>query len=225
MKHVFLLAATIVILTGCGSANQIDCLDGCNSPRIVEVPAPAATFEEDVANLVADENEYRTGLGQTALSSGLSCTLYTVTGGSRIQSSIAGHNTLIGITKVATYLYQGPFNQPNSPISDGMNVLPVPLRNIYKNMYLLRCQGQLVVTETGYYGFELNSDDASLLYVGGTLVVNNDNNHGATTVVGQKYLRRGVHAFRLDYAQAGGGNQSLILTSGGQTINPELYYH
>ena len=227
MKHVFFLALTTVILMGCGSANQVDCLDGCNtpSPRVVEVPAPAETFEQDVANLVADENDYRTGLGQTALSSGLACTLYTTTGGDRIQASIAGHNTLTGLSQVATYLYKGPFNQPDSPISDGMNVLPEALRSLYKNMYLLRCQGQVVVTATGYYGFELSSDDGSLLYIDGAKVIDNDNNHGNTTVVGQKYLRRGVHTFRLDYAQTGGGNQSLILTSGGSTINPALYFH
>jgi hypothetical protein len=187
--------------------------------------APVSSLEADVASLLASENEYRLGLGQTALSAGLSCRLYTATGGDRIQSSIAGHNTLTGLSQVASYTFVGVFNQPNSPISDGMNVLPPALRAVYKNMYMLRCEGQIVVTKTDYYLFELTSDDASLLYVGGSKVIDNDNNHGSVTVSGMKYLRRGVHAFRVDYAQMGGGSQSLMLKVDGAFINPLLYAH
>ncbi len=232
-KFVMLMLA-VVTLAGCDNgARFVDCLDGCSvTDRDTEVvvvtePAPPVdpTLEEEIAAILSEENDYRLGLGQTMLSNGLSCTLSTITGGSRIQSSIAGHNTLTGISNVATFLYKGLFNQPDTSISVGMNVLPEALRSIYKNMYLLRCQGFIVVTESGYYSFELTSDDASLLYVAGAKVIDNDNNHGSVTVTGQKYLRKGVHAFRLDYAQAGGGNQSLILTSGGESINPAFYAH
>lgn len=182
-------------------------------------------LQTDVNFLVDDENTYRLGLGQTMLSSGLSCTLYTVTGGDRIQSSIAGHNTLTGINQVATYLYAGPFNQPDSPATDGLNVLPPALKPLYLNLFLLRCQGQLVVITTDYYTFDLASDDAGLLYIDGAKVIDNDNSHGVTLVSGQKYLRRGVHTFRLDYAETGAGNQALVLKAGGASINPIFYYH
>lgn len=203
--------------------------DGATGPQGPQGPGPTppttTPFEEDVQALLDDENDYRLGLGQTELSEGLSCSLSTITGGDRIQSSIPGHNTLTGISQVGTFLLTNTFNQPNTSINEGLNVLPSPLRNIYKNMYLLRCQGQLVVTETGYKIFDLTSDDASVLYVNGSKVVDNDNNHGSTTVSGMKYLRRGVHTIRLDYAQAGGGNQSLMLKMNGEFLNPLLFAH
>lgn len=210
------------------SLSMMGCVgqDGERGPAGTPAPVPGVTpLDADIAALTKDENDYRLGLGQSALTNGLSCTLYTITGGDRIQASIAGHNTLTGISQVATYLYAGAFNQPDSSTSTTLNVLPPPLRSIYTNMYLLRCQGQLVVTTTGYYGFELMSDDGSVLYIDGVKVIDNDNNHGAVTVAGSKYLRRGVHTIRLDYAQSGGGNQALMLTSGGTSIDAKFYLH
>lgn len=95
-------------------------------------------------------------------------------------------------------------------------------------MYLLRCQGSLIVTKTDYYQFNLNSDDGSVLYLDGSKLVDNDNNHGPTLVSGTKMLRRGVHTFRLDYAQTGGGSQALELTAGSSsgvlsTIDPSFF--
>lgn len=235
----FIMSLFIITTLGCGVGlykphDGIDGVDGdrgevgdtgpVGPPGVVPTPTPIPPVQEAVNAVVDDENTYRLGLGQTMISEGLTCTLYTVTGGDRIQSSISGHNTLTGITSVATYLYKGLFNQPDSPVSDGMNVLPVPLRS-YTNMYLLRCTGYIVVTETNYYKFDLNSDDASLLYIDGSKLIDNDNNHGATLVSGTKYLRKGVHTFRLDYAQTGGGNQALQLTVGGASIDPIFYYH
>lgn len=223
MKQFILAFIAIGMLAGCAGR---DGSDGSMGPQGPAAPTPVVTEEQqDISNLVADENAYRLGLGQTQLSEGLSCTLYTITGGDRIQASISGHNTLTGISQVAAYLYKGWFNQPDSSINDGMNVLPPALRSLYKNMYLLRCQGQIVVRESNYYNFTVNSDDASVLYIDGSKLVDNDNNHGVTAVSGQKYLRRGVHTIRLDYAQAGGGNQALQLLAGGQFINPIYYYH
>jgi len=235
MFVMFAIVAVAFGLSGCGvhimKGDQGDTgavgAPGADGAVVVvsPTPVPATPTEADIASVLADENAYRLGLGQTMLSNGLSCTLYSITGGDRIQSSIGGHNTLSGITTVATYLYKGLFNQPDSPISDGMNVLPTSLRAMYKNMYLLRCSGQIVVLESAHYGFELNSDDASLLYIDGVKVIDNDNNHGTTMVTGSKYLRRGVHTIRLDYAQTGAGSQSLQLTSSGVSIDPMYYFH
>lgn len=216
----FLLCLVILALSACAGDK------GDTGARGPAAPVPAVTpFEADVAALVADENDYRLGLGQSALTSGLSCRLHTFTSGDRIQASIAGHNTLAGLSQVASFSYSGPFNQPDSPVGSGLNVLPEPLMSTYQNMFLLRCEGYLVVTETDYYLWELSSDDASLLYIDGSKVIDNDNNHGITSVMGSKYLRRGVHSFRLDFAQAGGGNQALILKVDGASVNSLLYVH
>ena len=159
------------------------------------IPAPTPTEETpvdndqlDIDHLVSLKNEFRAINGQNPLVKGLMCQLFTFTGGDRIQSSIAGHNQFTGLKSVGYFEYKGPFNQPESPISEGMNVLPEPFRTLYKNMYLIRCQGQIVVLDSGYYKFDLNSDDASLLYIGGSLLIDNDNNHGPTTVTKTKLL-------------------------------------
>lgn len=218
-----LVLATVVIgvavslLTGCGQGDR-----GPAGPPGATVTASVPT---DIQNLVDDENAYRLGLGQTELSSGLSCTLYTVTGGQFIQNDATHTPTLTGVTQVATFLYSSSFNQLNAPISDGLNVLPAALRPVYQNLFLLRCQGQVVIQNTDYYQFDLASDDGSVLYLDGARTIDNDGNHGINDVTGQKYLRRGVHTFRLDFAQTGAGNQALILKANGALIPGSVWYH
>lgn len=234
---------------------MVDCWDGCSEEPIREiaaptppaqiievpvatpgpvvvipgptvfVPAPAPTAAEDILGLIDSENEYRLSLGQSILSDGLSCTLSTVTGGDRIQASIAGHNTLTGIVSVATYTLLGAFNQPDSPASDGLNVIPPALRPLYTNLYMLRCTGKIVIRETGYHNFTVRSDDASVLYINGSKTVDNDNSHGPTDVSGARNLRRGVYDFRIDFAQTGGGSQALIISMDGLVVSGSLLYH
>jgi hypothetical protein len=198
----------------------------CADPFNFTPTPPTPDEEQDTINhLVEDENEYRDSWGSSLLTTGLTCTLYTISGGSRIQVSIPGHTQLTGKTKVTSYLYKGEFNQPNVSTSLGLNVLPTALKNTYKNMYYLQCVGFLVATASSTYQFDLTSDDASLLYVSGAKVIDNDNNHGATLVTGSKYLRKGVHSFKLEYAQAGGGSQALILKMNSALLNPKYLYH
>lgn len=200
-----------------------------DSTRVVYVDHDnvSETEQDNILSVVADENEYRLGLGQTQLSNGLSCTLYTVTGGSYIQNDATHTPTLTGVVQVATFLFADVINQLSSPVSDTLNLLPVALRANprYTNLIKLVCQGQIVVTHTGYYNFTLTSDDGSVLYLDGSRLVDNDDNHSSTTVNGTKYLRRGVHAFRLDFAQTGGGSQALVLTANGDLIPGTYLYH
>ena len=202
------------------------------SPTVTVTPTPVVGSPEQleaaaIAAIVDEENIYREGLGQTALTNGLSCALYTVTGGQFIQNDATHTPTLTGIVTVATFLFKDAFNQPNSSANDGLNVLPAALRSnpSYKNLILLRCQGQLVVTTTGYVDFDLTSDDGSVLYVDGSRTIDNDGNHGATEKTGQKYLREGVHTFRLDFAQTGAGNQALILKANNSLLSGQYFFH
>jgi hypothetical protein len=220
MKNFLLL---LLILGACAPISGPRGATGPAAPTVT--PAPVSDVDADIKNLLSDENTYRVSLGQSALSAGLSCSLSTITGGDRIQASIAGHNTLTGITQVYSFTFMGEFNQADSNVSAGLNVLPEALRPIYTNMFLLRCQGQIVIRETDYVPFELTSDDGSVLYIDGVKVIDNDNAHGAVKVTGVKQLRRGVHTFRLDFAQSGGGNQALILTSGNEKIANKFFAH
>lgn len=226
MKYYVIAMVMALSFAGCAKGDKGDMgLQGL--PGVVPaLPAvPTDTVAEDIAKIIKDENAYRLGLGQAVLSGGLTGNLYTVTGGDRIQASIAGHNTLQGVTHVGSFLLSDVINQLNSPVSEGMSVLPPAMRAVYKNMYLLRLTGVIVIQESGYHGFELTSDDGSVLYVDGAKLIDNDNNHGAVTVSASKYLRRGVHSIRLDYAQTGAGSQALILNHNGALLSPSLMFH
>lgn len=213
----FLMIAISLFMMACAPATS----------QVTAAPAPAPVVDHvqaDIDSLLKEENDYRLSQGDTMLSSGLTCTLSTVTGGERIQATSGTHIKLTGIKKVATYLLEDTFNQADVPATDGLSILPSVLRS-YTNLFLLTCEGHIVIRESGTYGFDLTSDDASLLKIDGVKVVDNDNAHGATTVSGQVSLRRGVHEFRLDFAQTGGGNQALILKMNGSLLDPKIYAH
>lgn len=225
MKLTLSLLA-VLALTACGPLQGDKGDQGPQGPAApIVITPPIDEAQADVDKILADENEYRLALGQTALTQGLSCTLYKITNsGDRIQATSGGH-TQMTLSSVATFLLNSEVNQPDGPANIGVNILPPALRAVWLNLYMVRCQGQIVVRETGYVQFDLRSDDASLLYVGGSLVIDNDNNHGPTNVTGSKFMRRGVHAFRFDYAQAGGGSQALVLKAQGELIDPMFLAH
>jgi hypothetical protein len=229
MLRIILSLVVVLFVAGCGKDSYTNTVTQVPGPvvTLTPPPIPVTDLQADINALVADENAYREGLGQTGLTNGLGCVLYTVTGGQFIQNDASHNPTLTGLSQVASFLLADVINQPNSPVSDGLNVLPLALRSnvTYQNLILLRCQGQIVVTTTGYYGFDLWSDDGSVLYVDGARVIDNDGGHGIVEKHGSKYLRRGVHAFRLDFAQTGAGNQALILKANGDFIQGQFYFH
>ncbi len=65
--------------------------------------------------------------------------------------------------------------------------------------------GGLFVSRAGTYTFVTVSDDASHVFVDGTLVVDNGGAHGPEQRSGSVVLTRGVHAVFIDYDQQGGG--------------------
>lgn len=214
MLKVILIMLAFLTVIACG--HNRDHYYQVPTEVIVPVPIPVEPVPlTDIEKLVAEKNEYRIIAGQLPLSRGLTCTVHETTNPDLTVS--------LGNIK-HTFTLTDEFNQPNSSINDRLNILPEALQAIYLNNFAIRCQGQLVIIESGYYSFELTSDDGSMLYIGGSLVVNNNGNHGAVTVVGAKLLERGIHSFKLDYAQTGGGSQALILTSNNVLIPAENFY-
>lgn len=187
---------------------------GPRGPAGGPAPVPPLTTVEQV---VAAENDYRAVLGQVPLVRGLACTLYTV------PNSTA---TIVGaaLTSKATFAMMSNFNQPNTNASEGLNILPAGLRMLYTSWYVVRCTGKIVVSVSNYYQFDLTSDDGSMLYLDGSLLIDNDGNHAATTKSGTKLLRQGVHDIRLDYMQGPGGGEALSLSAGGSLIPAEVFY-
>jgi len=60
------------------------------------------------------------------------------------------------------------------------------------------------VERTGTYSFSLDSDDVSLLYIDGDLVINNGGDPGAHTVSGSVSLAAGRHCFEVQFYNSGG---------------------
>jgi hypothetical protein len=188
--------------------------------------------ETNVQTLVDSENTWREEQGQTALTSGLSCSVQLLGSGQWLSSSSPGYQAAQGVvTALAasssySFLSTGGFNQPDSAGNLPNSVLPVAIQPLFENQnYKINCSGQLVVTSDGYYGFDLNSDDGSILTIDGTQVINNDGNHGMTDKQGTKLLREGVHTFSLLYAQSGGGNFGLVLQMNGSVLSGSNFYH
>lgn len=232
---VFVLSVSFALAAcapGYDGVNGVPGPQGPPGPTATPTPSnPVDQVQVDINDVVADENAYREGLGQTGLTAGLSCSVVAIASGAWISSSSPGYNAGQGVlvavvgTPTYTYLYQGPFNQPNID-SGPNNLLPIAIQPIYIGQnYKISCSGQIAILSTKYYAYDIQSDDGSILTIDGTQVINNDGNHGVTEKQGTKFLRRGIHSFSLVYAQSGGGNFAMMLKSDGASIDSRLYVH
>ncbi len=69
----------------------------------------------------------------------------------------------------------------------------------------LKFSGYIDIPETGIYSFFFTCDDGGVLYIDGKVVVDNDGQHSPVLKSGQAALEKGLHPFRLDFIEAGGG--------------------
>lgn len=65
--------------------------------------------------------------------------------------------------------------------------------------------GYIDVPETGVYSFFYTCDDGGVLYIDNEIVVDNDGLHPATLKSGQSAMKKGLHPFKLDFIEGGGG--------------------
>ncbi|MCX6181742.1 MAG: PA14 domain-containing protein [Bacteroidetes bacterium] len=96
--------------------------------------------------------------------------------------------------------------------------------------YGIQYSGYIEIKEEGIYTFRTSSDDGSMLYIGNTLVVNNDGPHGdGTTVTGSINLKKGFHSIRVDYFELYGGEALNVSWYGpsfsAQPISNSLLYY
>jgi hypothetical protein len=211
MKYLSLLF--IVTLFGCGTTVGPQGDPGPQGLPGTVVTPPALT---EVQTLIAQENEYRLTVGQELLVSGLTCSLYTVP---------TSTTTIVGatLTGIGSFGYTGVFDQSNSNVSTGLNILPLGLQPTYQTWIILKCYGYLVVSDDNWHSFSLSSDDGSNLYVDGW-IINNDGLHAIKTVNGSQFLKYGFHSFELDFLQ-GTGQQALILEEDGSIMQNSGFYH
>ena len=69
----------------------------------------------------------------------------------------------------------------------------------------LKYNGYIEVPETGIYSFYLTCDDAGMLYIADRIVIDNEGPHSSVEKSGQVALKKGLHPFRLDFVEGGGG--------------------
>jgi hypothetical protein len=81
--------------------------------------------------------------------------------------------------------------------------------------------GTLAVASAGTYSFTLNSDDGSLLFIDGSLIVDNGNPHAPDTASGSATLTAGTHTFEVQFFECCGGPSGVDLTlPSGVTYGP-----
>jgi hypothetical protein len=85
---------------------------------------------------------------------------------------------------------------------------------------VMRCTGYVEIPREGSYTFYTNSDDGSMLYIGETLVVQNDGAHAMQEREGAIPLAAGKHALRVDYWQ-GMGDAGLIVGWAGPDLGKQ----
>ncbi len=216
MKNLLLAFVMVLIASACGKKTQTVTEYVSTPGETVYVQPPTESQQDQIDEITEAENDYRDSLGQLPLSEGLTCTVH--------NSSNANLNASFG-SAAYTFSLHGGFNQEQIDSTQASEILPESIRNLYIGLnYSLRCQGYIVLLESGVHEFTLNSDDGSRLYVNGTLVVDNNGSHAMLVKSGSISLRRGVYSFRLDYSQSGGGDQGLILSSGGDVLDAAFLY-
>ena len=220
-KIMFIILA--LSLTACAGYNGADGSNGAKgAPGIAGpqgpagTPAPIPPTPTSIQLLVNAENAYRDTVGQEPLTPGLACTLYTVP---TTTTAIAGAT----LTNVGSFEFLGVFNQPNTNVSVGLNILPHNIQSVFQTWYIVKCTGQLVVADDNWHQFVLNSDDGSLLSVGGALI-NNDGLHAATAKSAIKFMKHGLYSFELDFLQ-GAGLQQLNLNMDNSVLGSAHFYH
>jgi hypothetical protein len=80
-------------------------------------------------------------------------------------------------------------------------------------------QAYFVVPTDGSYTFSTGSDDGSILFIDGRMVVNNSYYQGYTVRAQTVNLTAGYHAFNLQYFQGGGGAAFTMGMPAGVTIS------
>jgi hypothetical protein len=70
--------------------------------------------------------------------------------------------------------------------------------------------GFIRAPETGVYSFFTNSDDGSRLYIGDSLVVDNDGLHGLQERRGLIALAAGLHPIRVTFFEKTGGDDLMV---------------
>jgi len=90
-----------------------------------------------------------------------------------------------------------------------------------EKFYALQFSGQLFVAETGVYTFYSESNDGSLVYIDGNVVVDNDGSHALLEMSGETALSAGLHDIVVEYFQ-NNGSEALAVSWSSSTIDKQV---
>lgn len=233
-----ILVLSVLFLAACGHDGDKGAT-GAPGPQGPAAPIPVVDpVQATIDMYVTAENSWRESQGQTELSQGLTCSVQAISSGGFLSTSSPNYvaanctaNPLSGYCALvltgSSYAFLGSnFDQVNSGAGPNSVISDPYVRSLFtNNNYKISCSGQVVVTDDGYHGFSMSSDDGSILTIDGSQVINNDGNHGVSTVSGAKLLRAGIHTFSLSYAQSGAGNFALVLNMDNAVLPAANLYH
>ena len=117
-----------------------------------------------------------------------------------------------------------------TPVRDG-TVKSVVLKEIAADReagFGIELSGYLQVPKDGLYRLTLVSDDGSMLYVDGELIIDNDGEHPPHALSAWLRLAKGFHALRIDYFQGKMGKTlelHMEFDGSSQPIGPESLFH
>jgi len=99
----------------------------------------------------------------------------------------------------------------------------------YRSPFSIEWDGYLYIEQKGVHQFATKSDDGSVVYIDGQVVVDNDELHAARYISGVVLLNEGFHHIRVKYFDGGGGAvMELFWTPPGrsETLVPcEILFH
>lgn len=208
---------------GDGGIGSVSAPAGVGDPAIGGGSASATvTVSGDTSTVVVDGiagasgREIRLTVRRTAASSGAGAGLYTEIW---VRSSAISQLSNIPWTSTPTAVSVLP-NVDLPTIANAARWSGGPI-----SRYGVRMTGTLKVPAAGNWTFYTRSDDGSALYINGTMVVNNDGLHSATTRSGIINLPAGDAAFELRFFENTGTSVLQAMWSGPgvstQTIIPD----
>ena len=84
---------------------------------------------------------------------------------------------------------------------DSQDTIPFPDVSIKKGFAII-FKSTMSILQSGTYGFTLNSDDGSALWIKGEKVVDNENPHGMRARGGKRFIEKGSYPIKIWYFQA-----------------------
>ncbi|MBO2008745.1 PQQ-dependent sugar dehydrogenase [Hymenobacter negativus] len=182
--------------------------------------AITVSFFEQAGAEVLEVNYAGPGLTKTAVPT---TALFRTTTGSTLRIPDNPANPVAGLNYA---YYQGSwgtlpaFSGLTATTSGTVSTFSLSPR-LRDDNFAFRYTGYVSVPTDGIYTFYTSSDDGSQLFIGSTLVVDNDGQHGTQERTGQIGLKAGLHAVTVGFFERG-GDQVLNVSYAGPGLTKAL---